>query len=100
MGSLSVVAALEAARARVAHGWLQGKSFARSEDNHIIAWCMSGAINHGDADDSNCSGCSAGDLLARITGEPLASWNDAPGRTQAQVLAAFDKAILLARSAQ
>ena len=36
-------------------------------------------------------------LVERVIGSPIIGWNDTPGRTQAEVVAAFDRAIELAR---
>lgn len=92
---------LIAARAKIEapERWTQGK-FARAKNGACIGpqtagavrWCSIGAI------------ISVGDLpsydllLAAIGGEwnTVAEWNDAPNRTHAEVLAAFDRAIATA----
>jgi hypothetical protein len=37
--------------------------------------------------------------VRRVVGVNVVEWNDAPGRTKEEVLAAFDKAIALAQKA-
>ena len=58
-----------------------------------VAWCMLGATGtHSDASSS------ADLMLAQVVpGNEVTAWNDAPGRTQKEVLALFDKAIALRR---
>ena len=100
---MNEVDALREARALNEQGWTQG-ALARDRDGHEVhpcdkiaeAFCMSGAVNAAVADDilleEKCF-----DLLQVAIGEEdgfcLAQWNDMEGRTQAEVLAAFDKAI-------
>lgn len=54
-------------------------------------WCMWGALD-------KVRGTSGWDdaveaLRAAVGGAPVSCWNDAPARTHAEVLAAFDRAI-------
>jgi hypothetical protein len=96
---------LREARALIAKGWTQG-TFRASRPSESVCYCLYGAINkavlgYADAD------CSATfeyeEFLGKAIGrEPLdlANWNDDPERTQAEVLAAFDKAIELAEGAR
>jgi len=102
MGSLSVVEVLEAARARVAKGWTQ-KVFARDSDGNeakadgpnACRWCAEGAISFGPG------ALNALILLECAIGGPgVVRWNDTPGRTQAEVISAFDRAIILAKAVQ
>lgn len=82
--------------------WTQG-AFARAKDGapllggrceQAVCWCMWGAvIKAGDGKHSN----AIGDLLDRITGGATLSFNDAPGRTQAEVVAALRSAATAAR---
>ena len=94
----AVAEKLREARALIERGWTQGV-FARlpngngtyAENRKATCFCMVGALYH--------VGASARCLrmLERATHtSPAAKWNDAPERTQADVLAAFDKAIALA----
>lgn len=84
---------LRKGRERIQRGWIQGGG-ARSRDDKpvradspwAVQWSLSGAtkmpkMRH------------ARDVLYKILGCPLTAWNDAPGRTQAEVLALFDRAI-------
>jgi hypothetical protein len=90
---------LREARALIERGWCQ-RAYGRDadgcsvyEDNpSAICWCASGAIN-----------AKADYAARRVFGEAIGTdcipgWNDAPERTQAEVLAAFDKAIELAEA--
>lgn len=89
---------LRQARALIERGWTQGW-FVSSDG---LGVCPIGAINKvyiGHA--TFRGGESAKRLLRKAIGCPcIAPWNDAPERTQAEVLAAFDKAIELAESGQ
>ena len=93
---------LIAAREKIEQGWTQ-KTYARSEDGDSVAynspdaicWCAVGAIC---AVDSSLS--SAVDRATKILAETieisrssLTEWNDAPDRTQDEVLIAFGWAI-------
>lgn len=95
---LDVTEVLKAARERIAKGWTQGMSTREDDHGTEIAWCASGAIKHA-VDEEGCVGCVARRGLEQsIGGGSIAGWNDAEGRTQAEVLAAFDKAIALAEA--
>lgn len=89
---------LKRARARVAKGWHQGWY----SNKHIYnpeptAWCLKGALGCGEEHFSH-ERWEAQVILSQTSGAPvmgLTKWNDDPGRTQAEVVAAFDKAIVL-----
>lgn len=100
---------LIAARALIEKGWCQG-ALARTadgvkllggsirEDNcqldEACSWCMVGAIAAASPDHDTEP---ANELLAEVVGMNnfgLGTWNDRSWRTQAQVLEAFDKAIV------
>ena len=94
--------ALEDARALVKKGWAQdynamalGSAVCDPRSKAAARWCANGALvaATGDADSPICS--MAYDVLraAAETDGSLSAWNDAPGRTQAEVLALFDKAL-------
>jgi hypothetical protein len=98
---------LREARTLIERGWTQGVSARDCNGNpidpaepHAASFCTVGAISRAfdfDYDES----CPAHDLMARVVdGAWVDKWNDAPGRTQAEVLAAFDKAIQLAEAQQ
>lgn len=78
------------ARALIARGWVQGIYELRTDDG--LKFCALGAIhgaesyNPGDSRDAQLTFRNAIPL-------PIVPWNDTPGRTQAEVLAAFDRAI-------
>lgn len=89
---------LKRARSLIAEGWCQGVSaqdangHCTSVDSvHAVKWCIDGAF---------CASAGVGYLeaikcLSRAFDSPqsIILWNDTPGRTQAEVLAAFDRAI-------
>ena len=104
-----VIEVLQKAKEKVAEGWCQG-ALARWSDGRVLATgpidagrldtaaavCVSGAIQ-------NCVGTNdnlealAFMFLQRAIQDGAACWNDAPGRTQVEVLDAFDAAIRLAK---
>lgn len=95
---------LKEARKLIEKGWCQWV-FAETSDRTTVdvmdvdacRWCASGAIRHAAKD--GCNNLDAYDIFQCVIGTDYVSeWNDAPDRTQAEVLAAFDKAIALAES--
>ena len=88
---------LIAAREKIERGWAQGE-YARAKNGNpigynaekAVCWCSIGAIIAVDDDDPTDRAVYT---LSDIVGRDITEWNDAPGRTQAEVLAAFDKAI-------
>jgi hypothetical protein len=66
-----------------------------------VCWCAEGAILAA-SDDSvlMMNRWRAEDLLTAAAPGAIAIFNDAPGRTHAEVLAAFDRAIELAETAR
>lgn len=92
---------LKAARELVARpgGWTQ-EAFARDDEGQqtqsrsrdAVCWCAEGALK------ASRSGFAEFDFLQKLLGLPIAVWNDEPGRTQADVVAAFDRAIALAEA--
>ncbi|MDB5584350.1 MAG: hypothetical protein JWR80_9526 [Bradyrhizobium sp.] len=104
MNNETIARKLDEARALIERGWCQ-KAFARAGDGSKVKVC------HGDA----VSFCSMGALdrvgawasgpinaLEAAVGVTVVAdvmdWNDAPERTQAEVLDAFKRAAELARS--
>jgi hypothetical protein len=96
---------LKSGRRLVAQGWTSGAD-ARNRDNRPVhpwssearAWSVLGAIICGDETHQGRVPISqlaqAAVLLAHaVETESLTKWNDAPGRTQADAVAAFDAAI-------
>jgi hypothetical protein len=79
---------LMAARALVERGWCQGIS--HDNTGSVDKYCVLGAIDQASSGDSS----EAKFALRKVVGGIyLADWNDAPERTKADVLAAFDRAI-------
>ena len=92
---------LIAAREKIERGWTQGahardrrgKSTPASRGS-AVCWCPQGAIGAVSPPEEWKKYRDALGLLEAAVGTNLIpSWNDIPGRTQAEVLAAFDKAI-------
>jgi hypothetical protein len=92
---------LDEARALIERGWCQGWFAKDARGNNCmeyrpeaVCWCMGGALFKVGAPD-------AVDLLRRVIGgdwDGIADFNDAPGRTQAEVIDAFKRAAELARA--
>jgi hypothetical protein len=82
----------------------------RARDRIEFRWCPAGgsdslggvcALNAIGRDYDNCEELFASEAMHlfrhAIGGKCIPEWNDAPGRTQGEVIAAFDRAIALAR---
>ena len=92
---------LRKARGFIARGWTQGE-YARDAEGvpvnsrhpSAVCWCASAALHATDNYGEERLAAYRG-LCAAIgtNGFQLFEWNDTPGRTQAEVLAAFDQAI-------
>lgn len=63
---------------------------------NTVCWCVLGALYRAEGKDERQD--EARPWLLKVLGgaQSLALWNDAPERTHAEVLAAFDRAIALA----
>lgn len=96
---------LEQAANLVEKGWTQGAS-ARTPDGHMtlptehdaVCWCAAGAIwaiTEDFEERTNAQIC-----FRRFIGQPIAEWNDAPSRTQAEVVEALRSASLRAKARQ
>jgi hypothetical protein len=93
------------ARELVAQGWSQGAEARNSDQNPVHpwssearSWSVLGAIVCGDETRRGRVPidllASAAILLAHAVDTPsLSKWNDRPGRTQAEAVAAFDAAL-------
>lgn len=82
---------LKAARQRIANGWHQANNWPEGMDPHDPATpcCLLGALVITDPHERG-----AAMLLRHTLDTPfLAKWNDAPERTQREVLDLFDRAI-------
>jgi hypothetical protein len=102
---------LVAARAKIAQGWTQ-RVYARDARDRAVmydspaatCWCLNGALASLAWTGPDPELVEAYRLVraaavgdgAEFPFEKSVKWNDAPGRTQAEVLAAFDRAIALA----
>ena len=96
---MTTLEVLKAARAKIEKGWTQG-TMARdkngvavsSDDKDATCWCALGAVLAVRREEWVNAVPFVRDAVG---GGELLVWNDTPGRTQAEVLAAFDKAIEL-----
>lgn len=90
--SEDVVAVLVRAKERIVErGWCQN-----TLESHDGRLCLMGAL--GEPEDLATS--RAWECVECVTTEFFELWNDAPGRTEADVLDALDRAIRLAKDAQ
>lgn len=91
---------LEVARDLVAKGWVQG-TFREFKADGSVCYCAIGAMDeaktltelHPWGITAKFAAVIGVDLVAQWNDALVAQWNDAPVRTQAEVVAAFDKAI-------
>lgn len=103
---MTPVEILTAARDLVARGWCQG-TMARTRHGCPTAWtlpdaasfCSVGAVQAAAGASEGESVYEAFEFFADVIDRArIPKWNDAPGRTQAEVVAAFDRAIELAKA--
>lgn len=78
---------LEKARERIAQGWCQGNFNSRGPGPACIVGALIGVS------ETTQEHTSAYRALGFTGGGEVVGWNDAPGRTQVEVLARFDAAI-------
>lgn len=88
---------LREAKALIERGWTQGVSMRDAKGAvclppEAVCWCAYGAMTATDAP------IPAYDILDEVMDGEMVTFNDKRGRTQAEVLAAFDKAIELAEA--
>ena len=95
-----LIADLERARALIdtPDKWLQGKLRKSGSDGKPCRWCVLGACYQIAERDEPARYHNMTKALNGVLGEPVTDWNDAPERTHAEVLAAFDRAIANERS--
>ncbi|MGI4744926.1 MAG: DUF6197 family protein [Janthinobacterium lividum] len=81
--------------------WTQGAQARRADGKQVMAdgpnavcWCLIGAT---EAADPEYFGTDADRVLYHLLGVDIVEWNDAPGRTQAEVVAKLREAATLAR---
>jgi hypothetical protein len=82
---------LRRAAERVRHGWCQGSATRTDADGRTVAWCAWGAIYHSCAWKSSATAYNAARelFITRLEGREIGEWNDAPERTQGEVVAAL-----------
>lgn len=102
---------LREARALIERGWCQ-KDYARGKSGRTVSpkgraarcYCAMGAIGHANHSWPCALLPGVRELVCAVTGfadadeVTILNWNDAPERTQDEVLAAFDRAIELAET--
>lgn len=98
---------LRAAKARIAtpERWTRA-AMARDQDGDRVAsvseracaWCSIGAMEAEVGASTSALVRALRALNLAVDGVPVDIWNDMPGRTHAEVLAAFDRAIALAEA--
>jgi hypothetical protein len=86
----------KSAYARSADGRPIGPCGVASQD--AVCWCPVGAVDRLVEDGTDLAAYALDYLQMVVGGGRVANWNDAQERTHAEVLAAFDKAIELARA--
>lgn len=100
VGGMSAVTVLTDARALIEQGWTQG--VLRVRTSGPVCYCALGAIDEASSVSVEGSGQynAAKNILMSVIDGPIPVWNDDDDRTQAEVLAAFDRAIELAKGAE
>ena len=97
--STQISTALRTLKTLLARGWIQ-KTDAMDEagnrvsvyDRRATRFCLGGGCLQASNDDGQIYRCMR-DALEETLGAHWIEWNDAPGRTQAEVLAAIDVTI-------
>jgi hypothetical protein len=77
----------------------QGRAVDGCDPSVVVSRCMNGAIGTVSGLDFRLTG-PAYSILEGVVGRDTAFWNDEPGRTQAEVVAALRKAAALAAAEQ
>lgn len=93
---MSTAEILVAARELIAKGWVQGTS-RKTNDDGSLCYCATGAIYEAEKRGTPETLDAEYALIAAIGSLDIVAWNDAAGRTKAEVVAAFDRAVELAR---
>ena len=102
---MNTVEVLVVARAKVdtPEKWITNQ-YDRDDAYCAVGACMAAAgydmTNLSASYEQSCVKSIALCYLEKVVGHNVVTWNDAKGRTHAEVLAAFDKAIELARAEQ
>lgn len=102
-----LTALLRKARGYVERGWTREVGARNtlgmetsSTNRYAIRWCTIGAMERANAGPGEMVSHGRALLLSLIPDISLAGWNDAPGRTQQDVLNLFDRAIEKAENAK
>ena len=90
---------LNGVRLRIARGWTQ-RTYALDESSRpvpstspdAVRWCLAGALFAVCALEDGDYRQAEERLAPFVLGQSLSAWNDAPGRTQADVLGLLDAA--------
>lgn len=97
-----LVETLKEARALIAQGWTQGCAARDAEGNDVnsvdisaVSFCIYGACRRASVGRRKESYKLSTNALRDAGMINLSTWNDAPDRTQADVLALFDRAIAM-----
>lgn len=100
---MTVVEILTTARAHVAAGWVQGRMKLETYSAEPPCYCAVGAVyacgvadREGEDDAIHLLHCACHEHDRTL--HNVIAFNDAPGRTQADVLAVYDTAINMAHS--
>lgn len=105
MTSPSPVEVLQKARALLEKGWCQGVA-ARTDkgtsvsprNRHATSFCVYGSLCCAGYEENMDLHAAIDDIMfGRLEVYSFGAWNDAPGRTQEEVLTLMDRAIDLAR---
>lgn len=103
---MTIVEVLIGARAKIAQGWCKGVSMRdaaghEATEKTATCWCSIAACCVVAGNGYAVVGDAAVRILAQLVpAELLSIWQDAPDRTQAEVLALFDQAIVEEQAAQ
>lgn len=103
--SAEVVALLRRGRERIAKGWCQ-RELAVDTNGRLVfpdspsacRWCAIGGLVDSVAANDGLENAAVDALSRAIGGLRVSEWQDRPERTQADVLAAYDRAIALAEA--
>jgi hypothetical protein len=95
---ITVKQVLQDALALIKIGWTRGREKRRRGDR--VSYCITGAVKAATPNGELRSGANARlrVVTSLSTYEALFEWNDKPGRTKAEVVAAFERAIEAART--
>lgn len=103
---MTVVERLKLGRERIARGWTQGRYARNAKGGSVgpdgldaVCWCASGALCL-DGDIGVDARMALRQTIRAYDAVGIVTWNDDPGRTQADVLKAFDDTIARLEAAE